>query len=71
MYQHFSMEITKDSYLRSRLKGFPGGPGPGMKLAVSCVLGIECLPKTRMKKYSKSIDFFKDHLPRIVHCLGK
>ena len=56
MYQHFSMEITKGSYLRSRLKGFPGGPCPAMKLAVSCVLGVKCLAKTRMKECSESMD---------------
>ena len=47
MDKHYSLQIAKDASLRSRLKGFPEGPCPGMKLAVSYVLEVKCLPKTR------------------------
>lgn len=49
MTQHSSMEITKGSYLRSRLKGFAGGPCPGMKLDVSCVWGYNVFRKQGLK----------------------
>lgn len=49
MAQHSSMEITKGSYLRSRLKGFAGGPCPGMKLDVSCVWGYNVFRKQGLK----------------------